>query len=120
VCTGGAWTTTKSACAMSTTCGSTPPTSGTACPTNGVACAYGSTICICSQCPSGLCMAGGPDWSCAGPPSTAGCPPLVPNQGTACSTADLMCTYGFPCGGSGTTAVCKGGLWSWVGVACPG
>jgi hypothetical protein len=65
-------------------------------------------------------MAGGPDWSCAGPPSTAGCPPIAPNQGTACSTAGLMCTYGFPCGGSGTTAVCKDGLWSWMGVACPG
>ena len=119
VCSAGSWTTTKGICSMSTTCGTAPPTPATDCPMSGAVCSYDSTICICSQCPGGPCMAGPAQWSCAGPPTGASCPAIAPNAGTACTSEGVMCTYGFPCGGSGTLAQCTGGLWVWEALACP-
>lgn len=119
LCSAGTWTTTKSACAMSTACGSTQPTPGTDCPMDGAVCTYGSTLCICSQCPGGPCMAPPAKWECAGPPTGPGCPAVAPNAGTPCGAAGAMCTYGFICGGSGVETQCTSGLWVWNDmVAC--
>jgi hypothetical protein len=122
ICNGGIWSTTKGVCPMPppADCGSAQPSPGTVCPTMGDVCTYGDTICICNQCPDGLCMAPPVKWSCAGPPSTPGCPPVVPNDGTACSTNGLTCAYGFPCGQAGIQVECTGGTWVWdTMMACP-
>lgn len=120
MCKGGMWNTTGSLCAMPIDCGTTEPSMGTVCPNEGEVCVFGSDICVCSSCPGGPCMAPPPKWTCAGPPTTAGCPSIAPNNGTACFQSGLSCTYGFPCGSSGVTAECKDGVWTWDStVACP-
>jgi hypothetical protein len=120
-CSAGIWDMGKTDCPMppTGTCGSSAPADGTTCSTQGDLCTYGDTLCLCSECPGGPCMAPPPKWTCSGPPTTAGCPPIAPNEGSACSMDGLMCTYGFPCGGSGANAVCSGGSWAWQGVGCP-
>jgi hypothetical protein len=61
------------------------------------------------------------EWQCAGPPTTAGCPPVVPNDGTPCSDEGVMCTYGLICSMSGALVSCKNGLWLWnTMIACGG
>jgi hypothetical protein len=90
------------------------------CPTEGDHCAVGNTICTCNACLGGPCMQPPPKWSCAGPPTTAGCPTVVPNDGTACAKEGLECVYGNPCLGSGADVFCTKGVWTWnTMIACP-
>jgi hypothetical protein len=101
-------------------CGGTQPADGTVCTGEGNVCTFDNTICICSSCSGGPCMAPPPKWQCAPPPSTPGCPPVVPNDGTACSMNGLSCTYGIICSPSGVQVDCKNGAWLWnQNVACP-
>ena len=58
-------------------------------------------------------------WECANAEGPPACPPVVPNDGTACTTDMLSCTYGFPCGGAGTNVECLNGAWTWVLGVCP-
>ena len=82
VCTQGQWTATTSACAQSTVCGQlTSPPAGQVCTAEGAFCPIGDTLCACSQCLQGPCMAPPTVWQCAGPPTTPGCPAVVPNDG---------------------------------------
>jgi hypothetical protein len=125
-CIGGAWTPMPSACSMSTVCGVTQPTAGTVCSNDGTlsaACTYGDVICLCDACAAGPCMAPPTDWQCAGPPTTAGCPSVVPNDGTPCTAEGTQCTYGFVCSqfGAGAEVSCTNGLWLWnTMIACGG
>ena len=121
-CMGGMWVGETTACSMSTVCNQfkTPP-AGQACdPSAAQFCVIGDTLCGCSQCLEGPCMAGPVTWQCAGPPSTPGCPPVIPNDGSPCTSPGVLCSYGYPCGGSGANAACKDGLWRWTGQLCAG
>jgi hypothetical protein len=43
----------------------------------------------------------------------------VPNDGSACASEGLECTYGNVCSQSGALARCKGGMWLWdTQIAC--
>lgn len=120
-CSGGSWAGTGAMCPQPppSICGNAPPMDGTVCATNGDVCTYApGTICVCTNCLGGPCQAGAPKWHCAPPPTTAGCPTIAPNVGTACDAEGLACTYGNPCSGSGAHAVCKSGAWVWDQVVC--
>ena len=122
VCNGGKWTTTKSVCPHYTNCPASPPTVGTVCSTEAQVCDYANgTLCLCSSCSAGPCGAPPPHWQCAPPPTTAGCPALVPNDGSACGAPEgTKCQYGNPCGPSGAIVSCKGGAWTWqTNIPCP-
>jgi hypothetical protein len=123
LCLNGTWTTTKSICLEppAGTCSSTPPTVGAVCDTEAAVCDFpDGTLCLCSSCSAGPCAAPPPKWQCAPPPSTAGCPALVPNDGSACSTEGTECQYGNPCGPSGAVVHCTNGAWKWqTDIACP-
>lgn len=100
-------------------CPSSPATLSGDCPDPGAVCAFDDgTICSCSLCHGGPCHVTA-SWGCVAPPSTAGCPPIAPNEGTACSPESLECDYGDACSGSGAHARCTGGTWSWVLPVCP-
>ncbi len=122
LCSHGEWLSTKGQCfdPPEQDCAFSKPPTGSVCPAEGDVCPLGDdTICICSSCAGGPCMAPPAKWQCAPPPSTAGCPKVVPNDGTACSQNGLSCTYGFICSGSGAMVECKGGLWKWQqDIAC--
>ncbi len=115
VCEAGQWTEQATACSQSTVCNQlTSPPDGQPCSVDGTFCTFGDTLCGCSQCLQGSCMAPPTTRHCAPPPTTPGCPPLLPNDGTPCTIdPSVMCTYGYPCGGSGITVECPYGLWYW-------
>jgi hypothetical protein len=96
------------------------PSAQTVCTTSGDVCTYGDSICYCG-CQFGLGCTGPFDWICAAPPTTAGCPALVPNDGATCSAEGAACTYGTTCTGSNAVVNCTGGLWIWnMMIACAG
>jgi hypothetical protein len=121
-CSGGTWLTTKSFCQdpPPDACAPAEPQNGVDCTaSNGATCTYGDDICTCSLCPGGPCMQN-PTWVCSKPPTNPGCPPVVPNDGTACDAPAADCTYGMPCGGSGMHVTCKNGTWLWdLNMECP-
>jgi hypothetical protein len=99
-------------------CPAAPPAKGQ-CGTDGAVCAYtDATLCVCARCFGQLCQLE-PNWLCAPPPSNAGCPAAVPNDGSACAVDGVECVYGEECSGSGATARCADGTWHWVKIACP-
>jgi hypothetical protein len=85
----------------------------------GEGCTYGNSFCYCG-CGGGPC--GLPfQWQCADPPTTPGCPAIVPNDGTPCSSQGLQCTYGNVCTSAGALVNCINGLWTWdTAIACGG
>jgi hypothetical protein len=117
-CLGGQWLTQNGSCGQGPCAGSEPAT-GTVCTNMGDVCVYGDSICECG-CGGGFC--GMPvDWQCSGPPTTPGCPAVVPNDGTPCSANGLQCTYGNVCMQSSAMVSCKNGLWLWnTMIACGG
>jgi hypothetical protein len=122
VCSNGQWVTTKGVCVMPPAgdCNFSAPPTGQICATEGGVCTLDTTICICSSCSLGPCMVPPPKWSCAGPPTTPGCPATVPNDGSGCEQEGLMCSYGLICSGSGAQVTCKDGAWLWENaIACP-
>lgn len=122
-CLDGTWKPVATGCGTSMACGASQPTAGSVCSATGsvyAACDYGDVICVCDVCANGPCMAPPIDWLCAGPPTTAGCPPLVPNDGTTCDAEGVKCTYGFVCTLSGAQVSCTNGLWLWQPLTpCP-
>ena len=116
-CLNGVWTTTKSVCAMFTTCPAAQPAETSDCSDESEVCAYGNTLCECNACTGGPCMQT-PKWQCSSPPSSP-CPAAVPNDGSACPQEGLQCNYGHPCGISGASVMCKDGAWLWVAIPCP-
>ncbi len=121
LCNHGQWVSTKSVCLSPPAdhCAFTEPPTGE-CAQEGDICVVGAaTICQCSSCFGGPCMAPPPKWQCSGPPTTPGCPAIVPNDGSACASAGLECTYGNVCSQSGALARCEGGTWRWdTSIAC--
>ncbi len=121
ICTSGTWTVAETTCTQppSGDCPLLQPASTATCPTQGDVCVYGSDLCVCDACAGGPCMAGPSKWLCSAPPTTAGCPAVVPNDGTACGASGVECTYGFPCAQSGTVVDCTAGVWVWnMMIAC--
>lgn len=121
-CMNGVWGSPSICTRPPGTCPGTPPPGKpgeTQCSNQGLACGYSDgTICGCTNCP-GPCMSGPPHWYCAPPPSTAGCPSLAPNAGTACASPGLSCDYGNCATMNTVHAVCENGTWDWKPVACP-
>ncbi|MEO5726175.1 MAG: hypothetical protein ABI134_15240 [Byssovorax sp.] len=122
ICSNGGWFTTKSVCLSPPAdhCAFTEPPTGV-CGQEGDVCVVGAaTICQCSSCLGGPCMPPPPQWQCSGPPTTPGCPAIVPNDGSACASEGLECTYGNVCSASGALARCKAGMWRWdTQMVCP-
>jgi hypothetical protein len=120
LCTAGSWTTTHSACAPTgNDCGTTEPAPQTVCTTMGDLCVYGDSICYCG-CGGGPACISPIDWKCADPPTTPGCPAVVPNDGTPCTADGVQCTYGTTCTPSGAQLSCTGGRWFWnLNIPCP-
>jgi hypothetical protein len=118
-CEGSTWAAAANDCPEAPAC-TDGQTNGVACDgSDGARCLRsGTTICICSMCPEGMCHAPPSSWSCALAPGSP-CPPLVPNDGSACSVEGAYCSYGFPCGGSGAVADCTAGAWVWAQIGCP-
>jgi hypothetical protein len=121
VCNEGMWEATGSACVSPPAgdCPASQPSAQTTCANMGDVCTYGDTICACS-CGGGACI---PPiaWLCTPPPTTSGCPAVVPNDGTPCSVPGVQCTYGNVCSISGAQVTCTSGLWSWdMMIACAG
>jgi hypothetical protein len=118
---GGSWLMTKGVCLSPPAdhCAFTEPPSGQ-CGQEGDVCVVGAaTICQCSSCFGGPCSPPPPMWQCSGPPANPGCPAIVPNDGSACTSEGAECTYGNVCSASGALARCKGGLWLWdMQIAC--
>lgn len=122
LCNAGKWTTTKSVCQHYTACPSAPPSVGSVCSKESMVCDYpDGTLCLCASCVGGPCSPPPPHWQCALPPTTPGCPAIVPNDGSACSAAEgTKCVYGNVCGPSGASVTCSGGAWKWEKqIPCP-
>jgi hypothetical protein len=119
-CRGGSFVDTSVACPAPPEgfCPPAPPGSG-ACASDGSVCTFADgSLCVCATCFGALCHMS-PAWLCAPPPPTAGCPALVPNDGSGCADDGLECTYGEECAGSGATARCTEGSWRWLKTDCP-
>lgn len=124
VCTSGGWALEPSSCntTPASQCPTTQPAPKSSCPVMGSSaasgsggllgdtCVYDDTICGCG-CPSNQ-PCDPKTWYCS-PTLAAGCPPIIPNDGTACTTSGLGCTYGAPCTESALTATCTSGAWNW-------
>jgi hypothetical protein len=99
-------------------CETPAPTAGTECSDATLACWYeDGQRCWCSECEGGtqypVCRTiDPPQWACATPPD--GCPPLIPQAGSACTTPGLSC--GPSCE---TEVVCEDGVWVWRQGNCP-
>ncbi len=88
-------------------------------PDERAGCEYpGNVVCQCACSNSGpnLGCASTEQWVCYGPPTTPGCPAVVPNLGTACSVQGTQCAYGDPCDVGGLAVYCRAGVWE-VGQA---
>lgn len=122
-CSDGQWATPLSVCLSPPAdhCAFTEPPSGECMQEGDVCVVEAATICQCSACfGDGPCMVPPPVWQCSGPPMTSGCPAIVPNDGSACTSEGLECTYGNVCSASGALARCKAGKWLWeTQIACP-
>jgi len=120
ICTNGSWEATGSACIEPTDCGSSEPGPETVCANMGDVCTYGDSICFCG-CGGGPVCAPPVDWSCNGPPTTPGCPAVVPNDGTPCDAAGVQCNYGKQCTSTNAVVACSDGLWLWnTMIGCAG
>lgn len=121
VCTGRAWQVSTPACAMPplpAACPTPPPSPSTVCSDEMLSCWYGDgQRCSCSACKLGteypICQSiNPPQWACASP--GVGCPTVMPQAGTPCSTP------GASCGPDCTlTITCTDGFWRWGGGMCP-
>jgi hypothetical protein len=121
-CSGGTWTTAKTACVDPPpgACPASEPGTGVTCGTGtGDVCVYGETLCYCGCYGGDFC--GAPyQWVCAPPPTTTGCPAVAPNAGTPCSGL-LQCVYGAVCSPDEAVATCTLGFWQWsANLACGG
>jgi hypothetical protein len=121
-CTGGVWNASHNACGPpSPACPPSAPTGQPLCDVDAGAyeCGYpDGQICVCSQCPpqGGVCMEQPPAWYCGSPSGPAGCPAIIPNEGSACS-GTLTCNYPSGCG---IQATCTAGAWAWMQFGCGG
>jgi hypothetical protein len=117
-CTSGAWSGMKASCPPPTAVCPTEPAPNEPCTGMGVECVYDpASVCYCG-CGGGACSLPY-HWQCSGPPTTPGCPPTVPNDGTACSQDKLECTYGAPCTPTNAIVDCTDGYWKWeMGAVC--
>jgi hypothetical protein len=92
-----------------------PPKDRDPCGTVGDDCGTGSRYCLCDACTSSC--SGPSAWICTQPPA-APCPPAMPNDGAACESPGLSCTYGAcPIPGGGMT--CVENRWKQVAGGCP-
>jgi hypothetical protein len=119
-CTAGGWDERRHGCADLTSFCPPEQPDGSACagiadPNDAGYCAYGGVLCLCA-CGED---AGPCPWVCHIPPTTAGCPPLVPNLGTPCSVQGTQCSYGDPCDGYGTDLYCRAATWQPGFIGCP-
>jgi hypothetical protein len=56
-------------------------------------------------------------WACGTAP--AGCPAMIPAQGSACSTPGMRCSYDFRgCAVPPSAAVCQNGVWVFTVTPC--
>jgi hypothetical protein len=91
---------------------------GETCADSTLGCWYGDgERCWCSACQGGseypICQPiDPPAWACASP--LEGCPTVIPQAGTACSTPGLEC--GPDCT---LPVVCENGYWAWQQSNCP-
>lgn len=91
---------------------------GTECQEQSSLCVNAALFCVCGPCGGAGCPDPPWSWSCGGPPNT-GCPDVIPNDGTACDEASLVCHYGVFCAEE-ATARCTEGAWTWdEPMACP-
>jgi hypothetical protein len=122
VCSVGQWQMKNGSCLSPPAdhCAFQSPPSGD-CLQQGDVCIVGdATLCQCTSCAGGPCMAPPAQWLCDAPPATAGCPAKVPNDGTACDQEGLACAYGHACSLSGAQVTCKDGNWRWdAPTPCP-
>lgn len=123
-CASGAWQIAISGCPPLpgpgvSGCPAAPPDGG-ACQTDGLVCDMGDdTLCACSTCTGGPCSLAA-HWSCAGAPSTPGCPSRAPELGSACASDQNVCTYGPSCVESvATRRRCDNGAWIEDPMVCP-
>ena len=94
------------------------PVEGTACPGQFSYCVDGTKLCMCPVCGGAGCPPEPWFWSCSAPPA-AGCPAVVPNDGTACNDPGLACEYGIMCN-EHARVQCTNGTWVWdPEYACP-
>jgi len=107
-CVHGQWTETADGtsklCTPAAECPSTKPSAGTQCDTVPVECAF----------PDGSICACGGTWMCSEPQTAAGCPALIPNEGTPCS-GNVLCEYDDPCD---PRTQCVDGVWVWLSGPC--
>lgn len=118
----GTWQVTDANCPappLPAACPMPSPTEKTACSDATLACWYGNdgTRCWCSACNFGteypVCQPiDPPQWYCATP--AMGCPAVMPQAGTSCSTP------GASCGPDCTLNItCTDGVWQWRRGQCP-
>jgi hypothetical protein len=117
-------------CEASPACPTSKPAEGDPCAQEGAVCEYpgAGAVCACVPCSSTGCDASPSQWQCAAPPGGP-CPALAPNQGVACTAADLECLYGScgtirpDAGKAGVlgpvVATCNEGIWKWAYAECP-
>ncbi len=122
-CTNAAWQIAVSGCPPipGPGVGGCPPAAppGGLCPTDGLVCDMGAdVICVCAQCAGGPCSMD-PHWACGAPPTTAGCPAVAPELGSACESEGVVCTYGVCASVTSAGRRCEDGAWQDEPVACP-
>jgi hypothetical protein len=113
-CKAGAWVKAASICFTPPAdhCAFTEPPTGPCANVPDTCIVGAATICNCATC-TGPCDPTPYAWSCWPAPTTTGCPAIVPNDGTACSTEGTRCVYGNACQQSGANATCTDGAWLW-------
>lgn len=117
-CDMGQWILQSAACQQEPAACMPSPPEGTACPGQGSYCVDGTKLCMCPVCGGAGCPPEPWVWSCSAPPAM-GCPAIVPNAGTSCTDATLVCEYGIMCN-EYARVQCKNNLWVWdPDFACP-
>jgi hypothetical protein len=79
----------------------------------------GYVYCVCTGC-SGVGPCGSETrWKCAAGSGPQTCPHVLPNDGQACSSAQLECPYGSCATENPMSAACDGSTWVWQNTQCP-
>ena len=123
-CTSGLWHAIHQGCPQTPAgyCPDSQPLVRTSCSVSGpadwVACVYpGNVLCTCECDGAGACTP--THFVCYPPPTTPGCPSILPNEGQPCAVQGTRCLYGNPCGNDGTAVLCRAGVWSAGLYTCP-
>jgi hypothetical protein len=119
ICEGGTWKLNEPDCAALEPCGTTVIAGGPCDDAQAECVKDDAEYCACTACLDMICSSES-TWRCSSGSGSMGCPPLAPNQGSACK-GQRTCDYGSCSFGQASPgqATCYEDVWSYEMVTCP-